>query len=323
LGESSVNVVEYAPNGKCAVAADDDGKLWFMETGGPYPSTVLGTHSSLIWVAHFLEGGSKVVSSGHDSKIKIWNLDPNLPNPSMREVPNNHLGGIWEIRNRDGKFYTTGNDGMLRCIEVETGQEIHNWNVTRSFVWNLLPLWSRNLLVASSQDSTMHFFDYRMGQCIGRIQGEEQLTQIKNPELSWPDLLLGGNTQGTVNVWDIRSVTSRRTLPAALPSVATLSFPSSVRDLAVDGQKCVVIGKEHKMGVFGMKQLVAGEGDGSYGWDIGMVDGYCLGMNDRGLLVGTRKGEVVECYFGRPQLGFWEGIAAEGVKAVEDGCSMM
>jgi len=282
----------------------------------------LGTHDGLIWVGHFLEDNNQVISSGYDCKIKIWDV---AAKRCVREIPNNHLKGIWEILYQDKKFYTTGNDGMARCFDFETGQEILAWRVSRSFVWNLIPLWSHNLLLASSQDSVVHFLDYRVGKNVGRMKAEEeQLTHLKHHPVAWPNLVVAGDSCGALHFWDVREI-STNSLSYQLPKIRSIYLNSyNIRDVIFDGTKLVVGSKNHKMRLMDMQELMAGATNDPWEqyvkWTIDDVDGSCLEMDDRKLLLGTHGGELRRYDFGE-KVGFWESFMRNSGNG--DGCIMM
>jgi len=278
----------------------------------------LGSHEEIIWVGHFLHDDKHVVSSGYDSKIKIWDIENKK---CIREIPNKHGNvtskkGIWEVLYQDGKIYTTGNDGMARCIDIESGEELFEMKVSSSFVWNLLPLWSRHLLVASSQDSTVHFLDYRAPRCVGRMKAEEQLCHIKHHPVAWPDLLMAGDSQGAVQLWDLRLISST-SISFQLPVINSIYlYPFNVRNIIFDDTKCVVATKDKNIRMFDLQMLMTNtKWESCLRWVEPMEEGYCMEMDESRLVVGTRAGVLVKYDFGKSK-GWWDNT-------VEEGCRVM
>jgi len=76
--------------------------------------------------------------------------------------------------------------------------------VSKSFVWNFVPMWYRHMFLTSSQDSVIRFWDERTHKFISRYKAEEQLSHVECDEEHWPNLLVGGNNQGSVYFWDVR-----------------------------------------------------------------------------------------------------------------------
>jgi len=305
VSNDSINVIEFNANGTSAIVAGDNCKLSLVDMSGQeMKAEELGCHQGLIWAGHFIENDKHVISTGYDCKIKLWDV---ANKKCIHEIPNNHVKGIWEILYKDGKIYTTGNDGTSRCIDFETSTELYSFKVSRSFVWNLLPLWSRNLLVATSQDSVVHFLDYRVPSKVGYTKADEQLSHIKHHPIAWPDLLVSGDSQGAVQLWDIRQISST-SVSFNLPVINSIYlYPFNIRDIIFDDTKCIVATKDKSIRMFDLQMLMTGsKWDSCLKWVVESVDGYRMEMDERRLVVGTRAGELVRYDFGKDEVGWWE-----------------
>jgi WD40 repeat protein len=65
-------------------------------------------------------------------------------------------------------------------------------------------MWQRGMFITSSQDSVIRIFDEKTNKIISRYKVDEQLLHLEYDQEHWPNMIVGGNIQGTVFFWDVR-----------------------------------------------------------------------------------------------------------------------
>jgi WD40 repeat protein len=124
-----INSAEFSADGTRIVTASEDGsaRTWSTEDGrlldtfSDLPSEAYtSTHGMA--AAHFLDGVSRIVTAGMDSKIRIWNSGI----PQAGSVIAVHDGGINDLAvSSDGSIFATGSfDGTARIWAAHSREDL-------------------------------------------------------------------------------------------------------------------------------------------------------------------------------------------------------
>eukprot|EP01126_Amoeba_proteus_P027019 TRINITY_DN2676_c0_g1_i3.p1 TRINITY_DN2676_c0_g1~~TRINITY_DN2676_c0_g1_i3.p1 ORF type:complete len:395 (-),score=89.28 TRINITY_DN2676_c0_g1_i3:246-1430(-) len=235
----------------------------------------VGEPLGLVWSAKWINGGAsgRVVSTGYNGKIKLWDANTRGELTTYTQ-PRGENYGIWDmdVQPNTNNAFIVGQYGMLRGLDLETSQFFWDTTLSKCHIWNLCCYWPQNLIVTSSQDSSVRLWDTRQPTTVGGFRpdtgrdggdgGEsakmdyqpfgvfraaQQLTHLSCYE-GRDNILIGGNSEGVISFWDIRS-TKKKLLEFNstnwYPECHFWSEPltlqnSSTRAMKIDGTKMLL-----------------------------------------------------------------------------------
>jgi len=118
--KSPINTIRYSADGKYAVTAGWDIKVWAMPAGKMLYK--LSAHSAEINDIAISKNGRQLVSASWDNSIKLWDLDSG----QLKEEFFAHRGGVRVVvfSPDEQHLASAGMDGTLKLWDLDQGKEI-------------------------------------------------------------------------------------------------------------------------------------------------------------------------------------------------------
>jgi WD40 repeat protein len=143
-----------APGGQHCISTAQDNTLqrWNVANG---EKVVLAGHDSWVHAMAFSKNGDQLVSGGCEGRLIWWSIADAEPKPIR--VVEAHQGWIRGVEcSLDGKWLiTVGNDRVIRCWSMETGEKLYEW-----------PAHDRHIYSASFHPDGQHLLT---GDLLGKI----------------------------------------------------------------------------------------------------------------------------------------------------------
>jgi WD40 repeat protein/tRNA A-37 threonylcarbamoyl transferase component Bud32 len=191
---SPVRGIGLSPDGSRVALATDAGVL----LGGPdAPFRALGEHDGIVWGAVFSGDGRTLATTGDDSTVRLWDVDP----PRVRHVLRGDVGPSRIAFSNDGRYLVTGGAaGGVRIWDVSTGTGRllgEHQGTVRAIAFST----DGARIASGSRDRTVRIWDVATGGgvLVGRHDGE-----VRDVAFS-PDgrYLVSASHDRTFKVWDL------------------------------------------------------------------------------------------------------------------------
>ena len=205
-----VQDVAFTPDGRILAASSNDRTIsyWDIETLALDPTATsaivasqplrrLRGHESDVLSIDFSPSGRKLVSSGRDRSIRLWNLE-GQPLDTIR----GHQGRIYDVQ-----FDSTGE----LLVSAAADKTVRIWDITNplstQYIGPSAGILSvdispdNRLIAAASDDNRVHLWDRETGQIVRRIEHPEQVLSVAFS----PDgrTILTGSWDGNARLWTL------------------------------------------------------------------------------------------------------------------------
>lgn len=125
-----LNDLRFHPAGQFVAAADWDGRVLICSTVGEAQTRILECHDDSIKRLEFAEGGKRIVTSGGDQKVRLWDFETG----EMVSEAGGEQFGDWhhEIAvSPDGKTIAFEGAGKITLLNASSGEEISSVSAGR------------------------------------------------------------------------------------------------------------------------------------------------------------------------------------------------
>jgi glucose repression regulatory protein TUP1 len=115
--KSSVESVDFSPNGRLVVSASWDGtvRIWNVRDGS---AKVFTDNADIFWSVRFSPNGQYVAAGNTDGFLRIWDVRTGR----LVKRWTGHKDGVWSVAfTPDGKGLVSGSgDGVVKCWDVSS-----------------------------------------------------------------------------------------------------------------------------------------------------------------------------------------------------------
>ncbi len=219
----------YSPDGKFLLTmAGDIAQLWDVQTGEE-KQRFLG-HTGIVLFGIFSPDSKYIVTGGADKTARIWNV---ATGEELHKFTG-HTGRIlWVEFSPDGKYLLTASeDRTTRLWDIQAKAEPRRFLTYNKEVWGEFPT-----ALSPDSQSLLYSFDRTINAAVvwntqtgersyPKLEGMTSFTRFPAFAFS-PDnrLLLGGDDDGAVWLWDAQTGKKYITSPVTLRPFAPPSFP--------------------------------------------------------------------------------------------------
>lgn len=162
---------------------------------------VLRGHTGRVFNVAVTDDGQKVVSTGQDGTVRIWNLKTG----EQEQVLQTHTswGVGLAIVPGTSQIVTSGNDRIVRCIDLETGRTLRFMEGHSDKVWAVAMSDDGAVALSGSHDKTARLWNLRTGREVRRFTGSAGVWSV---DLS-PDgkLALTAGPGSPAHLWDTQT----------------------------------------------------------------------------------------------------------------------
>jgi small GTP-binding protein len=229
----SVRCVAITPDGKRLLSASDDEtvRVWNYPSG--QLEHILTVYNYMMLAVVPFANGQYILSggAGHDSSIKIWNLNTGVCTKTLQV---NQI--VWSADiNSDGTIVALGGDkGKLTLWNLNTDEciTVLNGHSSLEVVRSVKITSDGQYVISGSDDKTVKVWSLAMGTCIGTLEGHQK--GIDSIAITSNIALIAstGFTDHTVRLWDRESGT-------CLQIIDIRETPNAVA-FSLDGSRLVV-----------------------------------------------------------------------------------
>ncbi len=204
--EGAVNAVAFLPDGKRALSAGDDGRVYLHDLEDGKLILRLKGHTGKIVSLAVSPDGRTAASASWDRTVRLWDLEKGAPGPVLR----GHRGPVNAVAfSRDGSaVFTAGYDGTIRLWSSSTGDQLrivykHGWGIN---VLERLPriegVTTGGQLLFGALDGTAGIVDVATGKRIRTLKKHEGPV-LALALIDKPGLAATGGGDGVIRVYRI------------------------------------------------------------------------------------------------------------------------
>jgi RNA polymerase sigma factor (sigma-70 family) len=221
----------------------------------------LGSHTSGSYFGAFSPDGRRVVSSGADGTVRVWDVKAGTELCRLA----GHEGKVFAAAYApDGRRVISGGaDATLRLWDVESGQEVRKFVGHTDQVWTVVFTPDGRHVVSGGQDNTARLWDVETGKQLRKFEGHT--AAVEGLAVS-PDgkRIVSGSYDSTMRLWDIETGKEVRRFEGHTDCVCGVAFsPDGRRALSACKDKIVRL-----WDVEGGKELKRFEGHTAWVWDV-------------------------------------------------------
>jgi WD40 repeat protein len=238
----SVNAVAFSPDGKRAASGDHRAiRLWDLATGKQIART--DEHDDRVMAVAFAPDGKTLASASEDRTVRLWDA-------STLEQLKVLKGHKWDVRavafSRDGKrLVSASRDETVRVWDVATGKQLKAIRVGHPLAAVALCPAGRYVLAGTLGTASIYRLDLHNEKEIVALDGH--LSRVMGICFTRDGKrAVSASHDGTVRIWDMRTLHVIRTLKGHDSSVAAVS-------LSADGQRAVSGGADKKLYIWDLE----------------------------------------------------------------------
>lgn len=187
---------------------------------------LLSKQERIVSSVRFSPNGQRLVSTGHDGKLRVWNVDDR----KSEFVLSGHDGRVYSvIFIDDSTIASCGGDQTVRIWDLTTEKQTRLLEGHTDKIWALA--YSHGKLASGGEDRTIRIWETDTSECVGLFRGHADLVQ----SLAFsPDgkTLASGSGDKTIKLWDVATGESKTTLKGHDYRVWSLQFAPNGSSLA-------------------------------------------------------------------------------------------
>jgi WD40 repeat protein len=234
---SPVRSVSFNPDGSILASGSDDCdiRLWDINKG--ICIKTLTGHDDRVCSVRFSPDGKTLASSSIDHFVRLWDVSKG----TCIRTFDGHKDSVWSVCfSSDGQtIATSSNDSSIRLWNVQEGTCVKILQGHTSEVYSVVFSPDDQILFSASRDSRLCFWDVSKGMCVRTLQGHVSgvrsisfnpvcLRHAYSERAASPEgidyLLATGSFDGLVQLWDVESGYSTKTLLGHTDWVWSVSF---------------------------------------------------------------------------------------------------
>lgn len=197
-----VTSILFSANADRLISASWDQTIRIWEIATASCTHVLEGHTAAISKLYLSKDGSKVISLGEDRSVRIWNAEDGQWLQSLE----GHTNAISDLQLADdgNTIVTIGHDSNVIAWNLETGMQKQNWTGYDTRLEKLAITQPLHLIFVADQTQKIQIFS--MDSKI--LSALEEHTHPITALLTLPShpLLISGDQQGMIKVWDYSSL---------------------------------------------------------------------------------------------------------------------
>jgi WD40 repeat protein len=228
--EDSVLAAEFSPNGRRVVTASSDGTARVWDPGTVDQLEFLGRHTRAARTSTFSPDGASVLSAGDDGFARLW------PGAGGRELRSFRHGRqvVSSAFSPDGTLVATASpaDGTARVFLASNGRELVPIQGSRPERVLFSP--DSRLLLVTEAAGPARLWNPRTGRPVAPLANTRRITAAAFSRDG--SLLVAGQADGKVGVFDARTGALRRPIEGHEGDVVAVSFSPDRRWVLTAGE---------------------------------------------------------------------------------------
>lgn len=225
-----LRTVRISPDGRLVAAGGDDGRIriWalddVLQRGNRAAPRILGGHDAGVRSLSFSRDSERLVSAGRDHTARIWNL----ADPAAAAAPLVLRGHTSELDmasfSPDGRLVATGSwDGTARLWDADSGEELHVFRSDKGRMSHAVFSPDGGRVAVGSNDGTVRIHDVVTGVERAVLRGHEGILYgvVWSPDAA---LVATASLDGTARIWEAADGASRQVLAGHTGWVRSVAF---------------------------------------------------------------------------------------------------
>jgi serine/threonine protein kinase len=191
---------------------------------------LIDAHQGAAECVRILGDGKRLITSGDDGAVRIWDLDTGRPVKQL-DGHTEMVRCVGLVPKDPRLILTASRDSTVRLWDVDTGAELHRFEGHTQQVWWVDAAADGKRMLTCGQDQTIRLWDIDSGVEIRQLLGHtDQVTSVAF--LPNGKRAVSCGMDRTVRLWDVQTGAE----------VKTISVPDRVMRMAVspDGRKALV-----------------------------------------------------------------------------------
>jgi len=224
----SIEMCKYSPNGKVIVTASYDKTMKVWDADACTEITSLVGHTARVNCFAFLRGGKSLISAGDDGLLKMWDL---LASSEVASL----IGHSAPVRKcafspKSELIATASDDGTVKVWDWKRQAAVANARAMShdGSVTCLAFAPEGNLLATCSTDGTVKLWNTEAGaptvKPVILSAGLDETPSIRSCAFTTCGILAVGYDDGSIKVFDCKTLTVKKTLTGHTNSVRGLEF---------------------------------------------------------------------------------------------------
>jgi WD40 repeat protein len=167
-------------------------------------------HTARVYSAAFSTEGSRIVSTGEDGTLRVWDAKSGKPIGKPLELPSDYQDEPIELRSvafsRDGsRIVASGRYGFVCLWDVRSGKQIKILQGHKGFVKSVSFSPDGQRILSSAGDGTIRVWDAKSGKSIGKPLRGHQGDVLSAAFSSDGSRIVSAGDDLTVRVWDAKT----------------------------------------------------------------------------------------------------------------------
>jgi WD40 repeat protein len=218
-------------NGKIAVCYNDGEKGHWIKIWEGKPYARLEGHSARVRSLRWSPDGAKIVTSGEDETLVVWDVATGKSNTIRGHLGNVHQSN-WSNANQ---LVSASEDKTVRGWDAETGKQTFSLEGHEAAVYSACWSPDNKYIVSGSADRTVRIWqvDHKEKVLVHTFKREDSAVYTR---VAWsPDgkLVAGGSNSGMLDLWDPKSGEKVASIKVSTGEVAGLRWSPDSSKVAI------------------------------------------------------------------------------------------